>query len=268
MSTLGERILDNIKDYIRATLEQYNSSVYSWAQTASEYALWVSWGFSADFLLGVMLPNSVDENKPKNISEAHLLFELALQPIVTNHYFRLDRRSNRSWEVNEAATEIVRRNIQGFIFGDESEERIRLYGNFHKQYHQSLQRAFSGDQDHMSLLYCQFLEYRWLECCSGEQIIDWSKINFPCWSYEEFMAARCSNYDEMAVDLLNPYKTVTLHGIIGESYRFSNILYKIAYDPMQNANKESWYAIVLSSLPKADDELHKLPDWPKNSLRE
>ena len=72
------------------------------------------------------------------------------------------------------------------------------------------------------------------------------------------MAARCSNYDEMAVDLLNPYKTVTLHGIIGESYRFSNILYKIAYDPMQNANKESWYGIILSSLAKAVEKSSKL----------
>jgi len=253
--------LNNIKDYIGATLEQYNSSVYSWAQTANEYALWVSWGFGADFLLGVMLQTSMDENIPKDISEAHLVFELAMQPIVTNHYFVVDRHSNRSWEVNEAATEIVRRNIQGFIFGDESEERIRLYGNFHKQYHQSLQRAFSGDQDHMSLLYCQFLEHRWLESCSGAQIIDWSKISFPCWSYEEFMAARCSNYDEMAIYLLNPYNTAALYSIIGKSYRFSNILYKIAYDSMQNASKESWYGIILSSLAKADDEFSNLPYW-------
>ncbi len=251
--------MNNTKDYIRATLEQYNSSVYSWAQTASEYAVWVSWGFGTDYLLRVMLPNYIDERKPKNILEAHLLFELAIQPIVTNHYFTQGRRSNRSWEENEAATEIVRRNIQGFIFGDESEERIRLYGNFHKQYHQSLQRAFSGDQDHMSLLYCQFLEHRWLECCCGEQIIDWSKIIFPCWSYKEFMAARCLNYDEMAVDLLNPYNTTALYSIIGKSYRFSNILYKIAYDSMQNASKESWYGVILSSLAKAVEESSKLP---------
>ena len=73
------------------------------------------------------------------------------------------------------------------------------------------------------------------------------------------MAARCSNYDEMTVDLLNPYKTVALYRIIGKSYRFSNILYKIAYDSMQNASKESWYGIILSSLAKADDEVSNLP---------
>ncbi len=253
--------MNNTEDYIKATFEQYNSSVYSWAQTASEYAKWVSWGFGADYLLGVVLPNSIDERKPKNISEAHLLFELAIQPIVTNHYFTTGRRFNRSWEENEAATEIVRRNIQGFIFDDESEERIQLYGDFHKQFHQSLQRLFSGDQDPMSLLYCEFLEHRWLECCSGEQIIDWSKISFPCWSYEEVKAARCSNYNEMMEDLLNPYNTVAFYRAINQSFMFSNLLFKIAYDSMENASKDSWYGIILSSLAKAVDEFSNLPYW-------
>ena len=208
-----------------------------------------------------MLPNSIDERKPKNISEAHLLFELAIQPIVTNWYFTSGRRVSHSWEENEAATEIVRRNIQGFIFGDESEERIQLYGDFHKHYHQNLQRVFSGDQDHMSLLYCQFLEHRWLECCSGEQIIDWSKISFPYWSFEEFMAARCSNYNEIMEDLLIPSNTVALYGAINQSFMFSNLLFKIAHDSMINASKDSWYGIVSSSLAKADDEFSNLPYW-------
>ncbi len=246
------------RDYRRNSLERYNSSVYEWAQNASEYATWVSWGFGADYLLGVILPGSVDERNPNNISEAKLLFELAIQPIVTNWYFTQGRRVSRSWEENEAATEIVRRNIQGFIFGYESEESIQLYGNFHKQCHQSLQRLFNGDQDHMSLLYCQMLEHRWLECCTGERIIDWSKISFPCWSYEEFMAARCSNYDKMMGDLLNPYKTVTFYRIINRSYMFSSILFKIAFNSMKDTNKDSWYSIVLSSLAKAVDELSKL----------
>ena len=46
-------------------------------------------------------------------SEAHLLYELATQPIVTNNYFTTGRRFNRSWKENEAATDIA-----GEIFRD------------------------------------------------------------------------------------------------------------------------------------------------------
>jgi len=242
------------EEYIRITLEQYNTSVYSWAQKASEFATWVSWGLGAHFILSVTLPNSTDERNPNNISEANLLFELAIQPIVTNWYFTSGRRVSHSWEENEAATEIVRRNIQGFIFGYESEESIQLYGNFHKQYHQSLQRVFNGDQDHMSLLYCQMLEHRWLECCSGERIIDWSKISFPCWSLEDFMAARCSNYDKMVGDLLNPYNTVTFNHTINQAFKEISEFNKLAYGLIKNMDKDSWYRFELPNRGKADDE--------------
>ena len=100
MDFLNRKSVNQSRDYIRITLEQYNSSIYSWAQKASEYATWVSWGFGADYLLGMKLPNSIDEMNPTNIKKTNILFELAIQPIVTNWYFHLGRRVSRSWEEN------------------------------------------------------------------------------------------------------------------------------------------------------------------------
>ena len=148
MDFLDRKSVKQSRDYIRITLEQYNSSVYSWAQKPSEYATWVSWGFGAHRLLNMMLSFPEAEMNRKDIAKAKMLFELAMQPIITDWHFQLDRHGSHSDEEDERAMEIVRRNIQGFIFGCESDEHIQLYGNFHKQYRQYLRILFKGDQHH------------------------------------------------------------------------------------------------------------------------
>ncbi|MDZ4230305.1 MAG: hypothetical protein U1B77_00630 [Dehalococcoidales bacterium] len=229
------------KQLIQHALRHYNNSVYAWAQSAGEYATWISWGQGAYFILNVKLNSAIDEMIPGGEKEANLLFELGMQPIVTDWFFQLDRHGNRSQEENEAATEIVRRNIQGFLFGYELEENINLYGCFHIQYSESLRHLFNGAKDTMSLLYCEFVEHRWMECCTGKQIIDWQNINFPCLDYNEFVNARLPAMTKLWVNLMNPYNTAALYQTINRAFKSAVNFREKAFELVRNLDKGSWY---------------------------
>lgn len=247
--------MDKAQQHLKETLDNFNTSVFSWAQTPGDYAAWISWGFGANYLLNAALPVFSDELKPNNLLKTQLLFELALQPIIASHYFHSDPSQSDLWENLEPAFGTIQTNIQRFMFGTDNRESKPLHMNLLKQYLYCLQQNSEEDRYHLLLLYCQLLEYRWIECCADKHLLEWTALAFPCRSYDDMLKVRRFKNDELVLKTINPTNTITLCQIINQALMFSDILCNISYNSLQNEAKQSWYSVILSKLLPAEEEL-------------
>ncbi len=247
--------MDSTRQHLKEALDNFNASVFSWAQTPGDYSLWISWGFSANYLLNAALPAFSDELQPNNLLKTQLLFELALQPIISHHYYRLYPSLTDPVAELKSEYDAIQSNIHRFLFGTEYRERNRLHLNLLSQLFHSLRQPTEEDRFHLLLLYCQLLEYRWIECCSDKHILEWNTLCFPCDTYEEVLDSRRNSRDELVRKTINPTNTITLCQIINQAFMFTEILFTLCDSPVKNESRQSWYPVVLSKLLPAEEEL-------------
>jgi len=198
-------------DYRKVALDMYLDNIYKAAGSQFEYSQWYSWGVGANAIFEGFKKIPGCEMIPDSLDKAKLLLEVGIQAMISLWYHSWESQESHSDEEKEMAREISLRNVQTFL-GLSSEDAIKLYLGFDRE----LQECLSGkyrDPDKLKLhgtYVAVFCERCW-ECVTGEQIVDWSKLQFPTESYEEFVNA-CHKGKQH--DIYEPLKTLIIWGVI------------------------------------------------------
>lgn len=187
------------RDYIHDAYDVCCSGIYQAAENQFEATEWWSWLAGALALFEQLKKISGWRLTPSNLDNAKLFLEVGIQPMISLWYRSLESHESHSDEEKERARSIAFRNVQTFL-GISSDDSIKLYLGFDKEFQALLnnERTWCG-------YYIDMFYQRCLECVTGEQIVDWDKLQFPIESSGQFLeACHKSKYHDLKDPIEGP----------------------------------------------------------------
>jgi hypothetical protein len=161
------------RDYLQSAYELYIDNVRNQARNQFEYAQWCSWGMGAISVLGGMEGTKGCDKPPDNLDKARLLLQLGIQPMISIWYHNWESQESHA---DEEKLEVRTNSLMWIqtLLEIRSENLIKLYLCFDRQ----LMSFLSGELN-SPYYYIDMFYQRYRECISGENIVEWSKIQFP-----------------------------------------------------------------------------------------
>jgi hypothetical protein len=134
---------------------------------------------------------------PDSLDKAKLLLELGIQTMISLWFYdwesqEKESHSNEEWEM---ARKIALGDVQKFL-GISSEDSIKLYLGFDRE----LQSALNRERTFAALEYMDMFYQRFRECSTGEQIIDWSRLQFPLGAEEYRLLVNEGKYRPLGIE--------------------------------------------------------------------
>lgn len=162
-------------DLYLVALELYLENVSKLAEHQFEYSAWSAWGLGANALFEGLKNIPEFKMMPDSLDKGKLLLELGIQTMISlwYHNWESQEKESHSDEEWEMARKISLRNVQTFL-GISSEDSIKLYLGFDKELQCVLNRECTFPFCYMDMFYQRFRE-----CITGDQIVDWGRLQFP-----------------------------------------------------------------------------------------
>lgn len=188
-------------DYLKMALQSYANNILRYTTDSFETSQYTSWGKGAMSVIGTFTRlgraagTSTETMLPNNLNSAKLVLECSIQPMISFWYHVITPKGV-SAKKKEEARRISLTNVQTFL-GLSSEHRIELYVNLDREL-----QCFLNGKVKIPARYIDVFCQRYWECITGEQVVDWSKLQFPLKSHQQFIDAchegkRCDFIDQI-----------------------------------------------------------------------
>jgi hypothetical protein len=201
----------NKVDYCQAALSMYLGNIYKAAENQFEYSLWYSWGMGATAVFEGLKKILGCEMTPDSLDKAKHLLEAGIQPMISLWYHNWESQENHSSKEKERVRKISLANVQTLL-SISSEDSIKLYLGLDKQ----LKLSLKGSEPYYYVDYVGLFYQRCRECITGEQIVDWTKLNFPIESSVQVLGAchagKYQDFKNPALDPIQAFVVITKAG--------------------------------------------------------
>ena len=206
--------------YIEDAFDTYLHCADRAADNQFERALWFAWGSSAIVIEAGLEVLPGFEIVPDSLYKARCLVDLFIQPMVSAWYHNWESQEKHSDEEKETVRRIAFKNVQTFL-SISSQESIGLHLGFDKEF-----RAILNKERESTAFYVGMFHQRYRECATGEEIVEWDKLEFPIQSFEDFLG----HCDKSKYKYLGMESSVAVFSVIGAagSHMFTefNRMYK------------------------------------------
>lgn len=144
--------------------------------------MWQSWAMGGYALLVHKDVNKVLGEMPDSLAKARPVLELGIQTMISSWFWKWYSQRNYSEEVKTQVVWAALTNIQTLL-GIETKDNVALYMGFDKEF----QSIMNTEGKTLPICYVDMFYQRYLECITGEQIVNWRELRFPLESHKHFI---------------------------------------------------------------------------------